>query len=110
MQMLQEVYRLLVLTLGDPPVSFTWQYEDKDGELSPTLTFTPMEFYNELIGIDLGEYVMLMNDPSKEYYKQYNVWWQQSSDIPNRVLFPGNSTLYFSHSITAPLNRTLFNN
>ena len=71
--MLAEIYRILVLSLGEPPESFVWQYKDKDGNISEPKTYTPKEFYNELIGIDLSEYVMFMNDPTRDYNKLYEV-------------------------------------
>jgi bleomycin hydrolase len=76
--MLADVYRILVLCLGEPPETFSWQYETKEGELSEPKEYTPVEFYNELIGIDLDDYVMLMNDPSKEYNQLYEVEYDRN--------------------------------
>jgi bleomycin hydrolase len=73
LQMLSEIYRILVLTLGEPPKSFVWQFKDKDGNISEPKTYTPKEFYTEIIGIDLSGYVMLMNDPTRAYEKLYEV-------------------------------------
>ena len=72
-EMLAEIYRILVLTLGEPPETFVWQYEDEDGNISKPKTYTPKEFYDELIGIDLDDFVMFMNDPTRDYYKLYEV-------------------------------------
>ncbi len=71
--MLSEIYRILVLCLGEPPAEFSWQYEDKDGKISELKTYTPKSFYEEMVGIDLREYVMFMNDPTREYYKLYEI-------------------------------------
>ncbi len=71
--MLAEIYRILVLSLGEPPQQFTWQYKDRDGKLSEPATFTPRQFYDEIIGIDLNDYVMLMDDPTRKYYQVYEV-------------------------------------
>jgi bleomycin hydrolase len=73
LEMLAEIYRILVLTLGEPPKTFVWQYKDKDGKISEAKTFTPKEFYNEIIGIDFSDYVMFMNDPSRDFGKLYEV-------------------------------------
>ena len=73
MKMLEEIYRILVLTLGEPPESFVWQYKNSDEEISDPKTYTPKEFYEELIGLDLDDYVMFMNDPMREYNKLYEV-------------------------------------
>ena len=40
---LQDVYRVLSLCLGDPPASFTYRYKNRRGEVV-TLQTTPMEF------------------------------------------------------------------
>ena len=72
-EMLADIYRILVLSLGEPPQHFVWQYKDKDGKISEVTTYTPKEFYDEIIGIDLNEYVMLMDDPAKEYNQLYEV-------------------------------------
>lgn len=73
LKMLEEIYRILVLTLGNPPESFIWQYKTEEGEISVPKSFTPIEFYDELIGVDLDDYVMFMNDPMREYNKLYEV-------------------------------------
>ena len=72
--MLSEVYRMLALTLGVPPTEFTYTRKDKSGNIVSTKTYTPQEFYKEFAGYDLkNDYVMLMNDPSREYYKMYEI-------------------------------------
>ena len=71
--MLSDIYRILVLCLGKPPTEFPWQYEDEDGNISELKTYTPKSFYEEMVGIDLRDYVMFMNDPTREYYKLYEI-------------------------------------
>lgn len=72
--MLEGVYRILSLTLGVPPRSFTWSRKDKDGKVVETKTYTPQEFYRELFGQDLrNDYIMVMNDPSRPYWKLYEI-------------------------------------
>ncbi|MCK5764355.1 MAG: C1 family peptidase [Bacteroidales bacterium] len=71
--MLSDIYRILVLCLGKPPTEFPWQYEDKDGNISELKTYTPKSFYEEMVGIDLRNYVMFMNDPTREYYTLYEI-------------------------------------
>ncbi len=77
-KMLSDIYRILVLSLGEPPTEFIWQYKDKDGEISEALSYTPKQYYDELIGIDLADYVMLMNDPVKEYNSLYEVQYDRN--------------------------------
>ena len=71
---LKKVYRLLSLNLGVPPTSFTYTLKDKDGKEISTETYTPQSFYERFVGADLrGQFVMLMNDPSRPYYKVYEI-------------------------------------
>ena len=73
-EMLGEIYRMLVLFLGEPPTEFTWARCDGKDNIVETVTCTPREFYERFIGNDLQEgYVMLMNDPSRPYYKMYEI-------------------------------------
>lgn len=63
-QMLTDVYRMLCQTMGTPPRTFSWRGKK----------YTPQSFYNELLGNDLrGGYVMFMNDPTRPYYKMYEI-------------------------------------
>lgn len=72
--MLQDIYRMLALTLGVPPTEFTWTRKDSKGNIVSTRKYTPQEFYQEYAGNDLRNgYVMLMNDPTREYYKLYEI-------------------------------------
>ena len=71
---LKKVYRLLSLNLGVPPTSFSYTLKDKDGKVISTETYTPQSFYERFVGTDLrGQFVMLMNDPSRPYYKVYEI-------------------------------------
>lgn len=72
-KMLSEIYRMLVINLGVPPDEFTWIYEDNDGNVSAPKKYTPQSFYKEFVGINLRDYVQLMNDPTKAYNKQYEI-------------------------------------
>lgn len=73
-EMLEGVYRMLALNLGNPPEQFRWRYKDKDGNLSEYKTYTPQQFRDEVLGdIKLSDYVMLMNDPTRPYYKHYEI-------------------------------------
>ena len=72
---LSEIYKMLCLGLGEPVKEFTWSPIDKDGKnISAPKKYTPMSFYQEFIGLDLqNDYIMLMNDPSREYWKTYEI-------------------------------------
>ncbi len=73
-EMLSTIYRMLALNLGEPPVEFEYRYEDKDGKLAEAKTYTPESFMKEVLGdIQLNDYVMLMNDPSRPFWKHYEI-------------------------------------
>lgn len=73
-EILKDVYRILALCLGEPPVEFSWRYKTTDGEVK-TLESTPLDFYNSIVTEDYNpeNYIMVMNDPTREYYKVYDI-------------------------------------
>ncbi|MGL4991910.1 MAG: C1 family peptidase [Sarcina sp.] len=70
-QMLSEVYRMCVYSFGKPPVSFDFEYTDKDEKFHRELNLTPVEFYNKYVGRNLNDYIILINSPEKEMDKLY---------------------------------------
>lgn len=73
-EMLGVIYRMLVLNLGEPPVRFTWTRRDAEGRPVDTREYTPRSFFETYVADDLtGNYVMLMNDPTRDYYKCYEI-------------------------------------
>ena len=71
---MKEIYRMLALNLGVPPTEFSWRYEDKDKNLSDYQTYTPLEFKKKVLGdIQVSDYVMLMNDPTRPYNVHYEI-------------------------------------
>lgn len=88
--MLGEIYRILSLTLGQPPKEFTWTRKDKEGNIVSSKTYTPQQFYKEFAGNDLkNDFVMLMNDPTREYYKLYEIDY-------DRHTYDGNNWTYIN--------------
>lgn len=93
--MLTEIYRILVECLGVPPTEFEWTYYDKSGNEVTRRTYTPKSFYDEFIGEDLERnYVMIMNDPSREYGKVYEIEY-------DRHVYDGENWLY----VNLPIER-----
>jgi len=84
-EMLKEIYHVLALCFGVPPTEFEWEGK----------TVTPTQFYRELLGYDLeGGYVMVMNDPAREYGKVYEIQY-------DRHLYDGQNWLY----VNLPIER-----
>lgn len=91
MEMLQEIYGMLVRAFGEPPVEFEWTRCDSDGNPVETKLYTPKSFYEEYFGgIDLEEdFVMVMNDPTREYYKVYEIEY-------DRHVYDGDNWVYLN--------------
>ncbi len=79
---LANIYRMLVMHLGEPVKSFNFRYytKDKKGKksLTPYKTYTPMAFAKEFIAEDVDDYVMFANWPAREYNKFYE--WESSNN------------------------------
>ena len=71
---LKDIYRILALCLGEPVEDFTWRYKDKGGRIVEK-RYTPKEFYAAVTPEDYipENYIMIMNDPTREYYKVYEI-------------------------------------
>ncbi|PJA26524.1 MAG: aminopeptidase [candidate division Zixibacteria bacterium CG_4_9_14_3_um_filter_46_8] len=78
MEMLGETYKMMVLNLGEPPKSFTWRYEDRDTVLSKPKVYTPQEFYRIAVGVDLKDYVSIVDHPARERMKYYRMNWTRN--------------------------------
>ncbi len=61
--MLSEIYRMLCIHLGEPPMEFDWQWRDKDKVFHRDGKMTPKSFYDKYVGEDLDDLVCLINDP-----------------------------------------------
>jgi len=90
-EMLGTIYHILTLVYGVPPTEFRWTQRDQAGKPLETRSYTPQEFYRKLWdGEDLNEnYVMVMNDPLREYYKVYRIDY-------DRHTYDGHDWLYLN--------------
>ncbi len=73
--MLEEIYKMLAMHIGTPPTSFNWQTHDKKKKFISFENLTPKSFFDNHVGLNLDEYVCLINCPmeDKEYRKVYTV-------------------------------------
>lgn len=76
-EMLGTIYRMLALTMGEPTTEFTWTQRDAKGEVVSTESYTPMSFYEKYAKTDFSKYYMVMNDPTREYYKVYEIQYDR---------------------------------
>lgn len=78
--MLGDIYRMLTLAYGEPIREFTYAFHDKSGKTrTAPKTYTPQSFYAEIMGGRQleGSFIMVMNDPRREYHKTYEVEWDR---------------------------------
>ena len=89
--MLSEVYRILVLGFGEPVTTFKWAPKDAQGKyMWEPKEYTPRSFYAEFVGEDYqNDYIMLMNDPTREYWKTYEIQY-------DRHTYDGHNWLYLN--------------
>ena len=73
--MMETVYRMLCISLGKPPKTFTFEYRDKDGNFHREANLTPKAFYEKYVGLRLDDYVSVINAPTedKPFYRSYTV-------------------------------------
>ncbi|MCY0874783.1 MAG: C1 family peptidase [Firmicutes bacterium] len=73
--MLGEIYRMLCHFLGEPPTTFDFEYRDADKEFHRSLALTPQAFMKEYVGLDLRDFVSVINAPTadKPYHHTYTV-------------------------------------
>ena len=74
-QCLKQCYELLCDCFGVPPKSFTFEYYDSKNKYHACYDVTPMQMYEEYLGIDLDDYVGIINGPTedKPFYQTYTV-------------------------------------
>ena len=90
-EMLKEIYQMLVRAYGVPPTEFDWTLRNKSGKVLSTKTYTPKSFYEEYFGeLNLEQdFVMVMNDPSREYHKVYEIEY-------DRHVYDGDNWVYLN--------------
>lgn len=74
-ELLGQFYRMLAICLGEPPASFELRLRDKDDKLVASGTFTPKQFFDEYVEMNLDDYISVINAPTadKPYFHSYSV-------------------------------------
>lgn len=74
-EMLSAIYTILASALGTPPTIFDFSYRDDDKNYHRDADLTPQQFYEKYVGLDLDNYVSLINAPTadKPYNRSYTV-------------------------------------
>lgn len=73
--MLGEIYKILVYTLGEPPTKFDFEYRNEKHVFHREKDLTPQAFFKKYVGVNLDDYVSIINAPTKDkpYGKTYTV-------------------------------------
>lgn len=74
-KMLNEIYRMLAYTFGEPPTSFDFEYRDTDNNYHRIENITPQDFFKKYVGWNLDDYVSIINAPTadKPFNRMYTV-------------------------------------
>ena len=88
---LNDVYRILKMSLGNPVSSFTYEYEDKDGKFVRLENLTPKQFYERYLKEELDDYICLADAPLNGM-KQYQKY---TCDLVNNVI-GGDPVIFFN--------------
>lgn len=74
-ELMQGVYRVLVICLGEPPARFDVRIRDEKNNLVASGTYTPQEFFSEFVDMNLDDYVSIINAPTpdKPYLHSFTV-------------------------------------
>lgn len=65
-EMLNDIYRMLAINCGEPPTEFRWEYRDKEKKFHRDDGITPTQFYDKYVGLNLRDYVSLINCPTSD--------------------------------------------
>ncbi len=74
-EMLSEMYNALCICFGKPPKTFDFEYVDKDKKYHVERGLNPHSFYEKYVGIDIGDYISVINGPTKDkpFNRSYTV-------------------------------------
>ena len=74
-QMTGDVWGILATCLGEPPQSFEARLRDKDDRLVLSGTYTPQSFFDEVVRMDVDDYVSVISAPTadKPFGRSYTV-------------------------------------
>ena len=74
-EFLNDVFRILAISLGVPPKKFDFEYKDDEGNYHREAGITPKEFFDRFVGMNLEDHVSLINSPTddKPYHQVFSV-------------------------------------
>ena len=74
-EFMTNIYNILSVSLGTPPTVIDFEARDEKKKFISYKNITPQEFVKKHIGLNLDDYISLINAPTKDkpYYKSYTV-------------------------------------
>lgn len=73
-KMMEDIYRIMVICLGEPPKTFDFEAVDQNGKFAVGLKgLTPQRFFKEVCKYPVAETMSLINDPRNQYEALYTV-------------------------------------
>ncbi|KAL9542405.1 hypothetical protein MBANPS3_008636 [Mucor bainieri] len=72
-EMMQDIYRIMVIYLGEPPAKFDWEIMDKSNKCVSVHGLTPKKFMKDIVEYPIAETMSLINDPRNTYSRAYTV-------------------------------------
>ncbi|KRL04892.1 aminopeptidase Bleomycin hydrolase [Liquorilactobacillus oeni DSM 19972] len=74
-ELLDENYRMLAYSFGEPPVHFDFEYRDAEKKYHLDRNLTALDFFKKYVGWNLDDYVSIINGPTadKPYKHMYTV-------------------------------------
>ncbi len=74
-EMLNEIYKMLVYFLGEPPKTFDFEYTDTNKAFHRDENLTPIRFFEKYVDMNLDDYISIINAPTsdKPFNKIYTI-------------------------------------
>ena len=69
---MNEIYRILVIFMGEPPKEFNWEYLSNE-KYSIKKNITPLDFYKKYVPVNLNDYILLTHNPGVKYGRHFTV-------------------------------------
>ncbi|KAK3727807.1 hypothetical protein QZH41_008229 [Actinostola sp. cb2023] len=88
-KMMATVYRVVTISLGKPPETFTWEFYDKSKNYTKIDGLNPLKFYHQYVKpvYNVLDKVCIVNDPRNDYNKMYTVEYLGNFVNGRKVLY-----------------------
>lgn len=72
-KMLEQVYIILCISLGEPPLKFDWIFNDREKIRHVYRDQSPVEFYKNIVDYSITDTISLINDPRYEINRLFTI-------------------------------------